>query len=289
MHKFLLAIICFGFLTINCQSAKPFPEFSAPIEIVDNRPFVKVKIKERFFHFVIDTGGYNSIELDAANALNLELGNKFQTGGAGEKSVDGFTTVIDSFEIADKKFANRRFYVLPLKEIKEGLKLPFLDGIIGYDFFGDAILQIDYPQNTVSFLNKYESKNAAPFSIYASHIPQIAVEIDDIKSEFVIDTGDRSQLTLGQSFSEQVLKQNKYELSEEKITGYGLGGVIMARTFDLKSLKLGTVETTNVLTRIPNVKSGAFAQKNFIGSIGSGFLKNYKITFDYRKKLLWIE
>lgn len=275
--------------TIACSADEPLPEFSAPIQIVDNRPFVEVKINNKAFYFVIDTGGFNSIELEVAKELNLELRNKFQMPGAGEKTVDAWQTTIEKFSIGGKDFAKRRFYVLPLKEIKEALKMPFLDGIIGYDLFGESVLQIDYPNQKVVFLPKYEAKNGIPFSIYGSHIPQLSVEIDGIGSEFVIDTGDRSQLTLGQQFSENILKKHKYVLSEEKITGYGLGGAIMARTFNLKSLKIGTIEAKNVLTRIPNVKSGAFSQSSFKGSIGSGLLKNYKVTFDYRKKEIFIE
>lgn len=289
MKKQVVLITFLCVLVINCQSVESIPEFSAPIEIVDNRPFMAVKIKDKTFHFIIDTGGYNSIELETAKDLNLELRDKFQMPGAGEKTVDAYSTTIDSFEIGGKGFANHKFYVIPLKEIKESLKLPYLDGIIGFDFFGESVLQIDYPNKKIGFLTKYEGKNGVPFSIYGSHIPQLSVEIDGIKSEFILDTGDRSQLTLGQKFSEQVLKQNQYTLSEEKITGYGIGGAIMARTFDLKSLKFGTAEAKEILTRIPNVKSGGFARSNFMGSIGSGLLKNYRITLDYRNKVFFIE
>lgn len=286
--KIIILLIHCLFLT-SCKADNPSLNFSAPIQIVDNRPFVKVNIKGKAFHFVIDTGGFNSIETEIAQELGLDLRNKFQMPGAGEKTVDAWTTVIDTFSIGENKFQNRRFYTLPLKTIKENLKLPFLDGIIGYDFFSDSILQLDYPNKQVNFLNKFAGQNGMSFAIYGSHIPKLKVEIDGIESEFVIDTGDRSQLTLGQNFSRAVLAKNQYELSEEKVTGYGLGGAIMARTFELKSLKFGTTEAKSILTRIPNLKGGVFAQSDFNGSIGSGLLKNYKITLDYQNKLLFVE
>lgn len=285
------AMLCLGFLflTASCQSVKPLPEFSVPIEIVDNRPFVAVKIKERTFHFVLDTGGYNSIETEAAKELNLELRDKFQMPGAGEKTSDAWSTTIENFSVGNQNFTNRKFYVLPLKEIKEALKLPYLDGIIGYDFFGKSVLQIDYPNKKASFFTRFTGKEGTPFTIYGSHIPQVEVEIDDTKSRFVIDTGDRSNLTISQKISSELVKQNKYELSEEKITGYGLGGAITARTFELKSFKFGTIQATKIITRIPNIKGGVFAESGFNGSIGSGLLKNYKVTFDFEKKLLFVE
>ena len=289
--KFIFSIVCFCLFvsTLNCQSAPTLSEFSTPIVITDNRPFVEVKIKGETFHFVVDTGGYNLIELEAAQKLRLELTNPARTDGAGEQTVETWTTTINSYSFSGKTFTNQRFNVLSLKSIKEGLNLPYLDGIIGYDFFGSSILQVDYPNKKVSFLNSYEGKNGVPFTIYASHIPLIKVEIDGIESEFILDTGDRSNLTLSKHFSEKLFEKSQYEISEEKITGYGIGGPIMAKTFNLKSLKFGAVEATNILTRIPNVKSGGFARSSFYGSIGSGLLLKYKVTLDYRKKLIYFD
>ena len=289
--KFLISIICFSLfvVSLNCQSFKNLPEFTAPIQITDNRPFVEVKIKEKKLYFVIDTGGFNLIDTDRAKELGLELSNPSRTSGAGEQTVEVWRTTIESFSIGDKTFNNQQFNVLSLKNIKDGLNLPYLDGIIGYDFFGSLVLQIDYPNQKFSILNNYTGKNGTPFSIYGSHIPKLKVEIDGIESEFVLDTGDRSQLTLSKNFSKQILEKAKYELSEEKITGYGIGGAILANTFELISLQVGSVGFEKVLTRIPNVKSGAFAQSSFNGSIGSGLLRKYKVTFDYPNNLIYFE
>lgn len=291
MKRVLFSIIyfCLFVSTLNCQSNQPPSDFIVPFVLTDNRPFIVLKIKEQVFHFVVDTGGYNLIDLDAARKLGLELQNPSRTSGAGEQTVETWTTTIDSYSFGGKTFINQRFNVLSLKNIKEGLNLPFLDGIIGYDFFRDSILQIDYPNKKVSFLNSHEGKNGIPFTIYGSHIPKIKVEIDGIESEFILDTGDRSQLTLSKHFSEKLFEKSKYELSEEKISGYGIGGPIMAKTFDLKSLKFGNIDEKSIVTRIPNVKSGGFAQSSFYGSIGSGLLKKYKVTLDYQKKLIYFE
>lgn len=289
--KFIFSIICFCFFvsTLNCQSNQTLSEFSAPIIITDNRPFVEVKIKDETFHFVVDTGGYNLIDLDAAKKLSLDLANPTRTGGAGEQTVETWTTTIGAYSFGGKTFNNQRFNVLSLKNIKEGLNLPYLDGVIGYDFFGSSILQFDYPNKKISFLSSYEGKNGVPFTIYASHIPRFKVEIDGIESEFILDTGDRSNLTLSRHFGETLFEKNNYELSEDKITGYGIGGPIMAKTFEVKSLKFGQIEAKNFTARIPNLKSGAFAQSTFFGSIGGGLLLKNKVTIDYQKRLVYFE
>jgi predicted aspartyl protease len=287
--RLLLVLLCFGFITANCQRAQPLTEFSLPIEIVDNRPFVAITISGKTFHFIVDSGGFNSIDVDAANELNLDLRGKFQMPGAGEKTVDAWSTVIGSFSLGDRSFKDRKFYVLPLNEIKENLKLPYLDGIIGYDFFRDSVVRIDYPNKKIIFSSEFKGNDGIPFTIHGSHLPEFEVEIDGSKSRFVIDTGDRSKLTLGRVFSDQLLKRSEYVLSEEKITGYGLGGAIFAQTFSLRSLRIGRIEAKNVETRIPNLNGGAFSRPDFTGSIGSGLLKDYKITIDYPNRLLYLE
>jgi hypothetical protein len=44
-----------------------------------------------------------------------------------------------------------------------------------------------------------------------------------------------------------------------------------------------------VATRVPMLKTGAFADKNIDGSIGGGVLKQYKFTIDYKKQQLYFE
>jgi predicted aspartyl protease len=273
----------------GCRAAQPPAVFNSPIEITDNRPFVPVTINGRTYHFVIDTGGYNSIDADAARELGLELTGKFQMPGAGEKTVDAWHTELDSFSVGGSEFTKRRFYVLPLGGIKEALKLPYLDGIIGYDFFGDGVLQLDYPNKRASVINEYTGTDPIRFTIQGSHLPEIAVTANGIESRFVIDTGDRSSLTISQSFAERLGGQKPLALSDEEFTGFGLGGPIMARTFTLGSLKIGGTETHDVLTRVPTIKGGAFNRPGFNGSIGSGFLKAYRVTFDYKHGRLYLE
>lgn len=289
--KFILSILffCLFLFSLNCQSAQNNIELSVPLVINDNRPFIVVKIKNEVFHFVVDTGGYNLIEMDAARKLGLELTNQSQTSGAGEQRVDAWTTTVDAYSLGGKTFTNQRFNVVSLKNIKEGLGLPYLDGIIGYDFFRDSVLQFDYPNKKVNFLKSYEGKNGIPFTIYNGHIPKFKVEIDGIESEFIFDSGDRSQLTLSKHFAEKLFEKSRYNLSEERITGYGIGGPITAKTFELKNLRFGAVEVANILTRIPTIKSGAFTQSDFTGSIGNALLLKYKVTIDYPKKLIYFE
>lgn len=282
-----LSFFCLLIFTYDCRSAKTQTEFSAPLEIVDNRPFVKVEIKGKTLYFIVDTGAINAIEAERAAELGLKEENRFQTGGVGNERVEAWTTTIETYKVGDREFPAAQFTAIPLKNIKEGLKLPYLDGILGYGFFRNFALQIDYPNKTVRFLNDYEGRNGVPFTMQGSSIPRVKTQIDNIPTEFIIDTGDRSELTLSKNVFDQLAGQ--YPLSEEKITGYGIGGPVYAKTFNLNNLQVGETGFKNVLTRIPTNKSGAFARNDFLGSIGSGLLKKYKLTVNYRTNILYLE
>ena len=64
-----LSCILFVLQTINCL-AQNKPAFSVPFTLVDNRPYIAVKIKQRTFHFILDCGADYGLEVQTAKILN---------------------------------------------------------------------------------------------------------------------------------------------------------------------------------------------------------------------------
>ena len=153
----------------------------------------------------------------------------------------------------------------------------------------DYAVQTNYPARMISFYKSYAAASAVPFSLYQGQLPRISVQIDGINASVIIDTGDRTAFTLFNHFAIKNGFLTKYKLSDTTITGYGLGGPIYARTFSLDHFKIGKLSLANVATRVPMLKTGAFADKNIDGSIGGGILKKYKFTIDYKKQDLYFE
>ena len=273
---------------INC-SAQNKPVFSIPFTLVDNRQFIEVTIKHHTFHFILDCGADYGLDAKTAKLLNLEQGKKTRQSGAGAKTVEVGSSIVDTVKIGPVNIIKAHFLVIDMSEIREKLHLPYLDGIVGYTFMKNYAVQTDYPGKVINFYKSYTAASPIPFTFYQGQLPRISVKIDGINASVIIDTGDRTAFTLFNHFAIKNGFMTKYKLSDTTITGYGLGGPIYARTFSLTHFKIGRLSLANVATRIPMLKTGAFADKNIDGSIGGGVLKKYKFTIDYKKRNLYFE
>ncbi len=291
MRNFYAGLALTVLVMLGCTNciAQNKPFFSIPFTLIDNRQFIEVTIKHHTFHFILDCGADYGLDARTAKLLNLQQGKKTRQSGAGAKTVEVGSGVVDTAKIGPVNIVNANFLVIDMSEIREKLHLPYLDGIIGYTFMKNYAVQTDYPRKVINFYKSYKAASPVPFTLYQGQLPRISVQIDGIDASVIIDTGDRTAFTLFNHFAIKNGFINKYKLSDTTITGYGLGGPIYARTFSLNHFNIGKLSLANVPTRIPMLKTGFFADKNIDGSIGGGVLKKYKFTIDYKKHDLYFE
>lgn len=288
LHQYLIAAA--AMLLSFSLHAQNKPAFSVPFTMIDNRPFIEVKINHQTLHFILDCGADYGLELSAARALHQKLTNPQMMGdGAGAGKSQVWTSRVDTAQIGPVKVLNTDFIVVDMSEIKNKLHLPYLDGIIGYQFMKNYAVQFDYPAGRINFYKTYSGKSPIPFTFYGGSIPMFKAEIDGIKALVITDTGDRTAFTLLNHFAIKTGMIKRYLLSDTTVTGYGLGGPIYARTFTLKRLRVGKLLLADIPSRIPMLKTGAFADTSIDGSIGGGVLKHYRFTIDYKKKLIYFE
>ncbi len=261
---FVLLLAC-----CNTAPAQNKLQFSIPFTLVDNRPFIEVKIKNKTLHFILDCGATDVVDVTSAKALHLNLENESTTSGAGAKRMPSWETTVDTTRIGKATILKGDFNVVDLSEIKN-------------------IVQFDYPNHTVNLYSVYTGTGGIPFSMYY-HIPKLETTIDGKSATLIMDTGDRTALTVFNHYAESSGIKNRYPLSDTAITGYGIGGPIYARIFTLKQIGIGNKLIADVPSRIPMLKTGGFADTQIDGSIGGGILKRFKFTIDYKKNLLYLE
>lgn len=287
LFRLAIGIACLS-SAIRCTGQDLYRKI--PIEIIDQRPFIETIIGRDTLHFMLDTGAVNVIDWDLAQKLNLPQSTEYQQQGAGAGRRTAYETQLPAFSIGGLVFENQTAVALSLKEVKEKMGLPYLDGLLGYDLFKDRIIQIHYVEKYFSFLPTYTSViNGIPFRLYRNQIPLIQVPVFDTLADFIVDTGDRFSLTLNTPFAAQNQLHRRYALSDTTVTGYGIGGAIHGQTFTLKSLKIQHLTYQEVLCRIPTAKTGGFARTDFSGSIGGGLLQKKVLTVNYQTKVLFIE
>ncbi|WP_420577442.1 kelch repeat-containing protein [Ekhidna sp.] len=293
----LLALLLTGVLFYSCSSPKQ-PQDSAEsitFQLIDNRPFIEVEVNGVKGKFIVDTGGTHGFNEDFAEAAGIVKADSFSIQGAGDgtqmawRSDEAKIKIVGTFinTIASSPL------IINLNAIRDSLSLPFLDGVIGVQLFRAFDVSIHYPDRLMTFYEKgnhpTEGYDAIPFSFYRDQIPMVKLKINNNEVDFTVDTGDRSKLTIFPEFYEKIDTEN-IELSELRTTGYGVGGPIMAREFNLGAAELGAnMRFITIKTRVPEHSAGAWANNSHAGNIGSGLLKDCEVIFDYNKQVMLIK
>lgn len=290
MHKYCIIISCCMLVFVAaCKSQDPYQPI--PVTIADNRPFVQAVINGDTLHLGIDCGAVNLLDSTVAAGMVLPKRDAFQQNGPGGRRADAYYTTVASLELGkDLRFSQQTFVVVSLKEIKDSLRLPYLDGLIGYNLFRDSIIEIDYAKGSFRFLPAFpEGKQYTNFVLYRNQVPMIKASLQGITGSFILDTGDRSFLSLNPEFAARAGLYEKFKLSEPHVTGYGIGGAIHARTFTLPEFTYAGITAIDIHTRIPEASAGFLNDTTIAGSIGSGLLQHRKLVLDYRNKWMLIE
>ena len=101
--------------------------------------------------------------------------------------------------------------------------------------------------------------------------------------------GSRASLDLLGPFIEKNGLVARYDAKLEGVTGWGVGGPARSLLARSRSLKLGSVEVSNVVTMLSLQKKGAFSNVYVAGNVGAGVLRRFTVTFDYGHQKLYFE
>jgi aspartyl protease len=281
----LAAIILAGSIAQAAEST------SVPFTLVDNRMLVDAMIDGKGpFAMIVDTGS-SSVVITPGVVRQLEVVTHAAgtVTGAGSGSTSLAETRLQRLQIGSLPFDNLHAEVIDLSPIKRAIGFPRLDGIIGYDVLRRLRVGVDMDamQLTLSYPLLHVPAHAVetPFTVDGNGIPQVPAAVDGVRGLFVIDTGDRSSLTLFRHFAKAHDFYSKATI-HSAITGVGVGGPIYSDVLRATVALFGST-ITGVVTRASLDKGGAFALAPQDASIGTGLLKRFNIVYDYPDKLLF--
>lgn len=304
MRTIKILILCLPLFSISCSTEPKANQLSEaptittviPFELVDNRIFVDVFIENKGpFKFIFDTGSTNVLTPAIAQKLNLNTQRDTDGTGAGEKTFRVDQAKVKDLKIGDIHLTNQDFSVIDMSDIQKAFRMPAFDGTFGYEVLLQYLALIDFEKNQLTLTNAQsafdESKYAKiPFKLQFDK-PVIEAQIDDLTAKVLIDTGDRSSLTVFKNFRDQHSKIAKvYQQSKEQVTGFGAGGPIPAKLGYISSLEVAPgVSMKKVISRAPTTLKGFNALKDMNASIGNEVLTQFNVVFDYKNKYVYLE
>lgn len=267
------------------------PQTLVGFELVGNRPIINVKINDNDepLRFVLDTGsGITVVSETTAKRLKIKPvakgGNARGIGGDGKFAI--VYGVLKEIAIGDVSLRQVPVYIRKFHQDAHEV-----DGYIGLSMISKFLTTIDYGAKTFSLTRRSadekffagDSEMALPLRLTSSGFLSGEVVLEGVDSplNFIVDTGASVSVISHQVANEDKLLQFA---GDEKLRVIGSAGVTDdVRTFKLPKVTFGQHSETNITAvaldlGLINEASG-FEQA---GILGGNFLKNYRMTFDFR-------
>jgi predicted acetyltransferase len=297
MFKFY-SLILFSFVSFSllpiCEAG---PLKLAPIkfELFDNRILVDVFINGQGpFKFIFDTGGGNSMTYALAHKLNLPVKDAGQGTGAGNGSQSMGETHVKSMQFGEIVQTDLDFYVMDYSKIQKAFGFKALDGIFGFEVLQKYLTVIDYENLILTLYENPSSFDPSSFAALKFELiydkPFIKTVISGFTAHTLLDTGDRSALTVTKQFQNHPAIARAFQGQPEIVSGYGIGGPIPAQISTLGSVTIGTrFHLKNVASRAPTGPGGFNSFPGLDASIGNEILKQFTVGFDYLSQTLYLK
>ena len=282
---------------------KGIEKVTVPIVLINNLVFIPIKVNGVELNFLLDTGVEETIlfSLEDNPEVNFYNSEKISLRGLGsDAAIEGLKTTNNILELEGVKANQQLIYVILDQSfnLSSQIGIP-VNGIIGYNFFKDNLVRIDYASKRVIFyknddknrkkIEKKFDKTAITIDRFKPYLMGIT-EFDnlDIDVKLLIDTGNSDSVWLFQNLSSQIKVPSK---NFEDFLGKGFSGDIEGRRARIANFSFDRYNFRRPIVAFPDSSSirNVRMVKDRIGSVGGEILKRFSIVFDYKNELLYLK
>jgi len=296
MTPVILASLVVGSIcTFSTAAAVRLPS-SAPFKLIDNRVFVSARLNGQGpYSVLLDTGADGwTVSAEVAHGLTLAQGRAQQIEGVGEGRDTVHEVLLRKVELAGLSFSGQSAVSEDFSALDEVIGFQHFDGIAGKPVFDRYVVGLDFARSLVSFspgvgYSVPANAQIVPFKFFDKAIPIVAGEIAGVNGLFVVDLGDRSSLTLFGPFWRAHHLDKTLGPGLVSLTGYGVGGAVQGELVRIPEFVMSGVPVRGVVARLSLQKAGVFGTSAIAGSIGTGLLKRFNVSFDYPHRRIVLE
>lgn len=273
-----------------------------PFKLINNLIFIPININGVDLTFLLDTGvaetSIFSLENQELKLTNLEK-IKF-SGLGGNTSIDGFISE-NNIGRSGKDYVNYSMTVFIIVDqdfnISSHVGIP-VNGIIGYHFFKNHPVVIDYISKKITIYNdenlfnkKIKKFTELPISIERSK-PYILADVEMTNekksSKLLIDLGNSDPIWLFPTLIKDFVYNRPYI---NDFLGRGFNGDIYGKRSRIHNFYLGNFKFEKPLTAMPDEFS--IQHVNFVesrkGSIGGDIMRRFTVAFDYTNQKMYVK
>ena len=280
-------------------------KLTVPFISINNLIFIEVYVNKVPMMFLLDSGVDKTIlfsleEVDEVQFVKAEK-TTFRGLGSRFESVEGFKTSKNTLSIAQYYVDNNHdIYVILDQDfnISSGIGVP-INGILGYEFFKNYVVEIDYVRLKIhlhkdinSIQKKIDKKFVKQYITLEANKPYLTAEIllnkdyhDTLK--LLLDTGNSDAVWLFQNkIPQATIPENNFD----DFLGKGFNGEVHGKRAKLDRIKIHKYVFQQPYVAFPDTLSiqNVRLAKERAGSIGSEILRRFTVVLDYQRELIYL-
>lgn len=273
-----------------------------PFKFINNLIFIPIKVNGIELNFLLDSGVEETIlfSMEDKKEVNFFNVEKITLRGLGsEASIEGLKSTKNTLECKALTAENHVLYIVLDQSfnLSSHIGIP-VNGIIGYNFLKDNLVEINYSSKKIS-VYKDSDKNRKrinkkfqllPITIERAK-PYIASSVvlnsNEIPVKLLIDIGNSDAIWLFENEKKGIKIPAK---NFEDYLGKGFSGDVEGKRAQVSKFKLSNFEFKNPIVAFPDSSSIKSVRmvKDRSGSVGSEILKRFSIIFDYPNQQLFL-
>jgi hypothetical protein len=295
LFAFCFTTACAQYFDLDTRKKK----VTIPFKLVRNLLVIKLSINNKGpFNFILDTGVGLMIITDPKLADSISIPNKriLKIPGLGE-GADAEAYVTSALDIQIPGLVSYDVAAAILKKDLFSLSgyagMP-IHGLIGYEFFNNLAVKINFQDSTVTVcrpkdLKVFRKGTLIPITV-EDRKPYVTGKVilqngKEINSKLVIDLGAGHPVSLEKIIPLYGLPQ-KFIASAN--LGIGLNGPINGYIARLDALEIGKFKIKGIISSFPDADQTHLSIPRD-GNLGIGVLKRFSVIFDYAGNAMYLK
>lgn len=270
-----------------------------PFRVDRGNLFVEVLINGTGPHdFLLDTGSpVTAVDWGLARKLGLRVDSVGAASGAGGDSVPagrirGVAVRLQGEEAAD----GDGVYVLPLDSLMSPSADRTVDGVVGYPFFRDRVVELDFSAGSLRVHQPERYRYTGPGHRLSMRVRsgwpvlEAVADLPDLGPtpvELMVDLGSRGNVLFTTPFVRRYRLDRSLRDTARATLGMGLGGAARFLLARIDGVQLGSLWIPDVVAGFSTGAALPFGQ--FGGILGTGLLQHYRVVMDYRREEMILE
>jgi predicted aspartyl protease len=265
-----------------------------PVSVEAGEVIVDVSLNGRGpFPMMFDTGADDAVTPETAAALGLKTEGSGTARDSGGSSLSIAFTRVAAVLVGAAEMTDRLVAVLPLpRYLTDRGNRPPIAGFIGYELLTRFVVRLNYDDGTLTLRPerdfRYEGNGVRVPLGFNAKTPVVPAAADGTAGKFVVDTGSTGALTLRRAFVEDHGLEAHHP-SALRIKSIGAAGPFETILMRLDRFDIGESRIDRPATRFASIEKEGLPFTDVDGSIGYEILRQFVITFDYRRGELWFE